>query len=392
MSSGHKTLTVFLTTIVGLLLILLGLCLHWPLWVWPVLATLLPVSAMVTAKLITPREELVPRECRLVPDVPVEEPERREQRVTGVTLPSSETDYDFLLSATVRWSPLTVSSDAPPVSPGGIAIDAVLERAARVTMSQPPTRSGLAQHRLNGVLGVMEADPTGRVLAMAEEVTLTLSDADASRLKKLSTVRKDTVLWEHERKYECDRRTYLGADVLKNTGSAVVWWLTKNDDEVKKTVDDIGMLAQLTAAANNEEVPELFEHMAPYPRFAQNPGYPPSSPFDPPPEYDPTAEPTTNGYRPPEEPGEESADRFGDLLATLGMPPEEQEAQSALLAQQTAQLLTVLQYDTAAEAIRKRFDSPTPSEEEGEAPEDVTVSPEEAGDSEPAASERGFGS
>ncbi|HEX4722180.1 MAG TPA: hypothetical protein VH333_06665, partial [Pseudonocardiaceae bacterium] len=52
---------------------------------------------------------------------------------------------------------------------------------------------------------------------------------------------------------------YLGEDVLKNTGSAVVWWLAraKDDMDVRAAVDLIGALRQLSAAANNSEVPEL---------------------------------------------------------------------------------------------------------------------------------------
>src|SRR5690606_13970414 len=67
------------------------------------------------------------------------------------------------------------------------------------------------------------------------------------------------------RKYECDRREYLGKDVLKDTGSAVVWWLAKHDDQVKQAVDEIGPLAQLSSAANDRDVPERYRHMVPYP-------------------------------------------------------------------------------------------------------------------------------
>lgn len=49
--------------------------------------------------------------------------------------------------------------------------------------------------------------------------------------------------------------------MLKSAGSAVVWWLARHDDDIEKTVDLIGPLAQLTAAANDEEVPELFRHL-----------------------------------------------------------------------------------------------------------------------------------
>ena len=45
--------------------------------------------------------------------------------------------------------------------------------------------------------------------------------------------------------------------MLTSTGSAVVWWLARHEDEMEKAVDMVGPLAQITAAANDEEVPEL---------------------------------------------------------------------------------------------------------------------------------------
>ncbi|MGW4163182.1 hypothetical protein [Streptomyces sp. NPDC004788] len=112
------------------------------------------------------------------------------------------------------------------------------------------------QHQLSGELATMQPDPTGRVLAMAENIQVTLSDADRERLDKLATVRKDEAVWEHERKWEQSKRAYLGEDVLTSTGSAVVWWLARNDDQVDKAVADIGLLAQLTSVANGRPVPE----------------------------------------------------------------------------------------------------------------------------------------
>lgn len=49
--------------------------------------------------------------------------------------------------------------------------------------------------------------------------------------------------------------------MLKDTGSAVVWWLSRNDKEVEGAVDRIGLLAQLSAAANNESVQPVFEYL-----------------------------------------------------------------------------------------------------------------------------------
>lgn len=259
-------MTLFVTVILGLLLVIVGLCADWPRWSWAASAGLLAVIGMVTNRVLTPKREPFPRDLLPEPDLPLPDSARQDQRVTHVALPSSVADYDFSFSATVRWLVLDAPSDAPYVNPAGLAIDAVLQRARAVTAQQPPHRSAFVQHQLDGALATMRVDATGRVTAMALDVSLSLPEHDRERLAKLSDVRKDEDVWEHERNYERSKRAYLGEDVLKDTGSAVVWWLSRNEKEVEGAVDRIGLLARLSAAAKNETVAPPFEHLVPPPR------------------------------------------------------------------------------------------------------------------------------
>ncbi|GAA3052291.1 hypothetical protein GCM10017562_14970 [Streptomyces roseofulvus] len=255
MSSGQKILTAFLTLIGGLLIVIIGLCTAWPWWCWPAAALTLLVLARLVSLSARRRRPTIPQEHLLEPDRPIPPVERWEKVVREVALPSASPDYDFLVTALVRWVPIDVAHGAPDVSGSGLAVDAVLTRARTITVTHPPHRGSLVQHQLAGALGTMEQDPTGRVLAMAENIQVSLSEADRERLEKLATVRKDEAVWEHERKWEQSKRAYLGEDVLASTGSAVVWWLAKNDDRVDKAVADIGLLAQLTSVANDEPIP-----------------------------------------------------------------------------------------------------------------------------------------
>ncbi|MFI6464835.1 hypothetical protein [Streptomyces sp. NPDC050528] len=266
MSSGHKAMTLFVTVILGLLLVILGLCADWPRWAWAASAGLLAVTGVVTNRALAPKREAFPRELLPEPDLPLPDSARQDQRVAHVALPSSVADYDFSFSATVRWLVLDAPPDAPYINPAGLAIDAVLQRARGVTAQQPPHRSAFVQHQLDGALATMRVDATGRVMAMAMDVSLCLPEHDRERLAKLSDVRKDEDVWEHERNYERSKRAYLGEDVLKDTGSAVVWWLSRNEKEVEGAVDRIGLLARLSAAAKNETVAAPFEHLVPPPR------------------------------------------------------------------------------------------------------------------------------
>ncbi|MEV5596365.1 hypothetical protein [Streptomyces sp. NPDC052496] len=385
MSSGHKTATVFITVICALLLVIAGLSLRWPIWAWPAAAAVLITGSGAAFRSDSRRPARRPAsgawEHPAHPDLPVPPVERWERTVAGVALPSSVPDYDFLFSATVRWRPLIAAVDAPRVNAGGLAVDAILVRARAITERQNPHHSTLAQHQLDGALGTMEPDVSGRVEAMAENVTLQLSDADRQRLTKLSTVRKDEDVWEHERNYERSKRAYLGTEVLKDTGSAVVWWMAKHDDRVEKTVDLIGPLAQLSSAANNQEVPELFRHLVPRPASPDGPPFTlhdeamDGSAFSRGAHFSsfvgPDGQPFRNGEQEPEEPDVPTV--LESFLDDAGLTRDEHVR--ALCARRIADCLAVEGCDEAASAIRLRFDSPEstddsdeePSEEPGEA-------------------------
>ncbi|MFG2491083.1 hypothetical protein ACGFSD_08490 [Streptomyces caniferus] len=336
MTTGCKTTTVFLTILCALLLTILGLTQEWPPWAWATLTVLLVGVPAAAFKIASVRRGSVPvdfEEQRTA--VPIE---RREHRVSHVAVPSQWPDYDFLFSATVRWYPLEGPGDGPVVSPAGLAVEAVLDRARAITERREPGRASLVQHELSGALGTMRPDRTGHLQIMAEDVTLTLREHDQERLDKLAEVRKDKAVWEHQRKYEQSKREYLGDDVLKNTGSAVVWWLAKNDDQVEKTVADLGLLAQLTSAANDTDVPERLRDFIPQPRSER----PDPKVMDAPPasfEREPTA-----------------ADHFGAFLAGMGFP--DGDVRRTMLAKQIADIIKTQERHETAEELLKRFDPP----------------------------------
>ncbi|WP_433375814.1 hypothetical protein [Streptosporangium sp. CA-115845] len=342
MGSGHRTVTVYFVAFAGLILVGLILFAPLPPWTWVVVAVvagIVVVLAMRVTGRVTDSSPSV--ETTYLPPPPIEP---REQRVVGVALPSLEEDYDFLFSATVRWSPDGRTVDEPVANLGGLAVDTILERAMNVTKNRLPGRASLVQHELNGALSRMQSDADGCVRAMAESVTLTLSDHDRQRLGKLAEVRKDKAVWEHERKYEQSKREYLGEDVLKDPGSTVVWWLARNDDRVEKVVQDLGILAQLSSAANNEDIPECFRYLLPSP----------SQPVD--------DEPSTP------DPGHGSpvVDHFEAFLKATDFP--DGDPQRALFTRQVADCLVKHGRQDAADDLVRRFDAPSAFAPEGPIP------------------------
>ncbi|GGY07278.1 hypothetical protein GCM10010358_70500 [Streptomyces minutiscleroticus] len=360
MTTGCKTTTIFLTILCGLLLTILGLAQDWPPLAWLLLAALLIALPAAAFKIATARRGPLPvdvEEHRTAPPV-----ERREHHVTHVALPSRWDDYDFLFSATVRWYPLEAPSNDPVLNPAGLAVEAVLNRARAITEQREPGRPSLTQHELSGALSRMRPDPTGHLQVMAEDVTLVLREYDQERLNRLAEVRKDKAVWEHQRKYEQSKREYLSEDVLKDTGSAVVWWLAKNDDRIEKTVADLGLLAQLTSAANDTDVPERLRDLIP-------------RPHDERPTFDLREEPPVQPERQPT-----AADHFEAFLNTLDFT--DGEIQRPMLAKQIADIIRTQDQHETAEDILRRFHPPAShTSNDGEPP----TSPDDTTDNRPAA-------
>ncbi|GAA2740173.1 hypothetical protein [Kitasatospora cinereorecta] len=258
MKGTGKAPLVGLAVAAGLMTVVLGTAAKWPLWLWATPAAVAGVLALLLAAARSPRPEPEPE--------PVTDSDESLWEVThvgDVALPSRVRDYDFRFSATVWWRSMPNAAGREHADPSGLAIETVLNRAREVTEREVPERLDLLRHRLNGVLGVTICDESKLVEAMGGQVELALSQDDRDRLGKLSEVRKSEEVWEHERRYERSVRAYLGDDVLKSPGSAVVWWLARHDDKVTEAADLIGTLARLSAAANDEPVDGLYQHLVP---------------------------------------------------------------------------------------------------------------------------------
>ncbi len=264
--------------------------------------------------------------------------ERTEYHISRVALPSHWDDYDFVFSATVRWYLLESARNDPVFNPAGLAVEAVLNRARAVTEKRQPGQASLVQHELSGVLSRMHPDPTGHLQAMAEHISLTLLEQDQERLDRLADVRKDKAVWEHQRKYEQSKRQYLGEDVLKDTGSAVVWWLAKNDEHVEKTVTDLALLARLTSAANDTDIPERLQNLVS-------------------PQADEPITPDLLKEDPAPAPQERTAaDHLAGFFNAMGFT--DGDDRRTMLAKQISDIITQQNRYETAEDLRRRFDPP----------------------------------
>ncbi|WKX15295.1 hypothetical protein [Streptomyces sp. NL15-2K] len=356
MTTAQKTTTAFLTVLCSLMLAIVGLARQWPMWTWPTLIVLLLSVAAAAFRIASRRRGSVP--VSFEEQLTASPVERTECHVSQVALPSLWDDYHFVLSATVRWYLIESSGDTPVLNPSGLAVEAVLNRARAITEKREPGQASLVQHELSGALSRMCPEPTGHLHAMADDINLTLPQQDQERLDRLAEVRKDQAVWEHQRKYEQSKRQYLGEDVLKDTGSAVVWWLARNDEHVERTVADLSLLAQLTSAANDTDIPERLQQL-----LSQQPGEPPAPEFAEE-DHDPIPREGT------------AADHLSGLFDAMGFT--EGDVRRAMLAKQFSGIIKQQNRHETAEDLLRRFDPPaTFTPNNGGEPHSAPVAPDE---------------
>ncbi|GGW63963.1 hypothetical protein [Streptomyces griseoloalbus] len=260
----HRVPSLLFVALCGLAPAVLGNLLHWSAWLWGFMSMVTTSGSLLLVMTVRsgghasagPHE---PREPE--PPAPPTEQPYQETRVVDAALPSAADGYDFLFSATVWWRPVAGRADRADGASPALAVSSLISRALEVVRQEEPGRASFARYLLEGELSVPLPDRSERVEAMAADVTLALAPADRERIRKLNDLRKDEEVWEYERQHERNKRRYLGDDVLRSAGSAVVWWLARHENEIEKAVDMIGPLARIAAAANDEEVPELFHHL-----------------------------------------------------------------------------------------------------------------------------------
>ncbi|MEV4615719.1 hypothetical protein AB0K43_24465 [Kitasatospora sp. NPDC049258] len=356
----HRFPSLLFVALCGLAPAVIGNLLHRSVWLWGFMSMVTASGSLLLVLTIFSggRASADPHEPREAepPSAPTEQP-YQQTRVVDAALPSAAGGYDFFFSATVWWRPVPDHPDRSGSASPDLAVSSVVGRALDVVHREEPGRASFARYHLAAELGVPILDRSGRVTAHATDVTLTLAPSDRERLRKLNDLRKDEEIWEYERQHERNKRRYLGDDVLKSAGSAVVWWLARHENEIEKAVDMIGPLAQIAAAANDEEMPELFRHLLVPPVGARS-------------------EATVGGpLWAGDGQGEEMFDREEEvgvsdrlllLLAALGLKPDMDGY--TVFVHRVVRSLQAAGLDDAAEEIRRTLLS-TPEEGGGEGPE-----------------------
>ncbi|MCW2930954.1 MAG: hypothetical protein JWM19_1916 [Actinomycetia bacterium] len=204
-------------------------------------------GAVLAAVARRPQESRPPVESAPVAEVVPPQPAQfQTQPITSIRLPTALADYHFGFAANVLWRP---SAEGIRES-GDIAVNEIIRRACKITKQRDPSEATLAAADLSVALGVLLPDLGRQVEVRAESVHLQLPPEDQKRLDEFATLRKEEGLWEYQRRYQASKRHHLRTDVLKDAGSAVVWWLAKHEDNLEEVAANIDVLTQLANAAN----------------------------------------------------------------------------------------------------------------------------------------------
>lgn len=180
--------------------------------------------------------------------IPTMAPAFQALTITDVRLPSAAADYSFVFAANVQW----LSSGDGILGAGDIAINEIIRRARAFTEQHDPSQVSVVAPQLSVVLGMIQFDPSQQVQAKADSVWLQLPPEDQQRLDEFARMRKEEGLLAYQRRSEISKRRYLRNDVLRDTGSGVVWWLAKHEDQPKQVADSIDVFSQLSRAVNGD--------------------------------------------------------------------------------------------------------------------------------------------
>ena len=223
-------------------------------WVWaPLLLVLLALVLLLST--VTGGQPQLPDRS-----TPTVRHEPRSARVRDTRVASLTEDYEFVFSAEVLWR-WAGEPDARLRNPARAAENAVVTMARTEAGKYRASEVDVVRHALAARLGEAVAVYDGLLEVWADDVTLSLPEEDADRLRQLADLRKENNRWEVERSVERIKRAYFADDVFATPGSAVIWELVRNGADVETTVGRVGSLAHLSEAGKGKDLVDLRERL-----------------------------------------------------------------------------------------------------------------------------------
>jgi len=164
-------------------------------------------------------------------------------------LPSAIYGLDFQVKFTVFWR-LDLNTGRRHNSPRSAAINGIVQRARAVTAVAMLVHHAPLQHQLGDELAT-ELQVAGTcVWARAENVEVTVDDADLEMARKHVELLRSTRVRDAERDLERAEIRYLRDEILTDLGTAMIWWLQRNGYQVEQAVALSQQLDELVRVAS----------------------------------------------------------------------------------------------------------------------------------------------
>lgn len=223
-------------------------------WLVALLAVLLVGAAVVLREAAMTPAQPEPVESLVEP---VREPQLPSSRaVYDARIQSAASEYQFSFSCTVYWNPIEQPSRT--VDLAATAVAAVMRRARQALALMEPSEGVAAKQEIAIALGRAESDDRQQVRAWADNVQVRLPEHFAPQAELRAELRRRQEVNKLERQLEKDFREYLSEDALATPGSATVWWLSKNPDQIEQCVGLYQTLRRLSDAAHDRLPADLF--------------------------------------------------------------------------------------------------------------------------------------
>lgn len=200
------------------------------------------------------------RELGRVEDFTYEVPQSSHRHEFETPLPSAVYGLDFLARFTVIWR-LDLSTGMRHHAPRSAAVNSVVQRARAISSQAMLVHHAPLQFQLGDELAEELQVPETHVWARAEQVKISVDEADLEMTRKHIELLRSSTIRHAEREIERAEIRYLRDEVLTDLGTATIWWLQRNGYQVDRAVELAGHLGTLVGIAQQTSDPHWAESL-----------------------------------------------------------------------------------------------------------------------------------
>jgi len=173
--------------------------------------------------------------------------------VRDAELGSASAGFNFRFSCRVFSQPNRPGAEPHP-SIYDVARHSVLQRAVEVARDAELTEREAVQNKLAAVLGGYRVELTGQLRVWADEVVVTVTDADLQAVRRKLDLDRELLDWRHKKEMERHERDFV-AEMLRDPQLALAWWVSRNQQHIAQAADMMEPLRRLSDTVHGRSTP-----------------------------------------------------------------------------------------------------------------------------------------